>query len=85
MMYDLTEHLVELLENEKWKEIPEFPRFDHNESIDRIIEAVKEVEKDSKKMKDKLGMSELYIESMILKEKQLKWLDQFKDDENNGY
>lgn len=24
MMYDLTEHLVELLENEKWKEIPEF-------------------------------------------------------------
>jgi len=85
MMYDLTEHLVELLENEKWKEIPEFPRFDHNESIDRIIEAVKEVEKDSKKIKEKLDLAECHLKDYIKEERQLKWLNQFKDDENNGY
>jgi hypothetical protein len=78
-------NLIELIQEEKWIEIPEFPRFDHNACMDRIIEAVKEAEKKYILMKEKLDLAELDLKDYIKEEKQLKWLNQFKDDDENGY
>lgn len=79
----MMENLIELIQCEKWTEFPLYPRFDHNASLDKIIEAVKEVEKEYILMKDKLCLVEWELDESIKEEKELRWLNQFKgvDDE----
>ena len=72
------ENLVQLIQEEKWTEISK-NYFDHNNSLDLIIEAVKEVEKEYILMKDKLCLVEWQLDESIKEEKEMRWLNQFKD------
>lgn len=78
-------NLVQLIHEEKWTEIPEFPIGNHNSSLCLIIDEVVRIKEEYSRMKEKLAIAEWTIEEFIKEEKHRKLLKQFQDDEENGY
>lgn len=78
-------NLVQLIHEEKWTEIPEFPIGNHNSSLCLIIDEVVRIKEEYSLIKEKLAIAEWTIEEFIKEEKHRKLLKQFQDDEENGY
>lgn len=78
-------NLVQLIHEEKWTEIPEFPIGNHNSSLCLIIDEVVRIKEEYSLIKEKLAIAEWTIEEFIKEEKHMKLLKQFQDDEENGY
>lgn len=78
-------NIVQLIHEEKWTEIPEFPIGNHNSSLCLIIDEVVRIKEEYSLIKEKLAIAEWTIEEFIKEEKHRKLLKQFQDDEENGY
>ena len=78
-------NLVQLIHEDKWTEIPEFPIGNHNSSLCLIIDEVVRIKEEYSLIKEKLAIAEWTIEEFIKEEKHMKLLKQFQDDEENGY
>lgn len=78
-------NIVQLIHEEKWTEIPEFPIGNHNSSLCLIIDEVVRIKEEYSLIKEKLAIAEWTIEEFIKEEKHMKLLKQFQDDEENGY
>lgn len=78
-------NIVQLIHEEKWTEIPEFPIGNHNSSLCLIIDEVVRIKEEYSLIKEKLDIAKWTIEEFIKEEKHRKLLKQFQDDEENGY
>lgn len=61
-------NLVQLIHEEKWTEIPEFPIGNHNSSLCLIIDEVVRIKEEYSRMKEKLAIAEWTIEEFIKEE-----------------